>query len=90
MSAEPHRLWPNVRWILWAEWDPIGCGVPEDEYDCYISPEVGEIINRVGVEAIADYLDWAANVNMACHRPHAITASPSPASSPTPGFRNDR
>jgi len=21
--------------ILWAEWDPIGCGVPDDEYTFY-------------------------------------------------------
>ncbi len=25
-----------IRRILIAEWDPIGCGVPDDEYDSYI------------------------------------------------------
>ncbi len=25
-----------IRRILMDEWDPIGCGIPEDEYDMYI------------------------------------------------------
>jgi hypothetical protein len=25
-----------IRRILMTEWDPIGCGVPDDEYDSYI------------------------------------------------------
>lgn len=25
-----------IRSILMAEWNPIGCGVPDDEYDAYI------------------------------------------------------
>ena len=25
-----------IRRVLMAEWDPIGCGVPDDEYDSYI------------------------------------------------------
>ena len=28
----------QVRAILHDEWDPIGCGVPEDEYDSYAWP----------------------------------------------------
>ena len=30
------KLAPKIRRILVDEWDPIGCGVPEDEYDSYI------------------------------------------------------
>ncbi len=26
----------EIRKILWKEWDPIGCGIPEDEYDSYV------------------------------------------------------
>jgi hypothetical protein len=25
-----------IQEILWSDWDPIGCGVPRDEYDSYI------------------------------------------------------
>lgn len=25
-----------IRRILMSDWDPIGCGVPDDEYDSYI------------------------------------------------------
>jgi hypothetical protein len=35
---EAQQNWPKVRAILWTEWDPIGCGVPEDEYDAYVGP----------------------------------------------------
>lgn len=35
---ETRQNWPKVRAILWTEWDPIGCGVPEDEYDAYVGP----------------------------------------------------
>ena len=42
MTEDPRRimaleaLCQRVREILMAEWDPIGCGVPDDEYDSYI------------------------------------------------------
>ena len=28
----------SIRQVLCRDWDPIGCGVPEDEYDSYIGP----------------------------------------------------
>jgi len=35
----------SIRTILWRDWDPIGCGVPEDEYDDYVGP-VYELLKR--------------------------------------------
>lgn len=32
-----------VNTILWRDWDPIGCGVPEDEYESYV-PEVVRLL----------------------------------------------
>jgi hypothetical protein len=36
---------PELRLILWAAWDPIGAGVPLDEYDSY-APQVWELLRR--------------------------------------------
>src|SRR5437660_5474800 len=35
---EVQQLADGVRAILMEEWDPIGCGVPDDEYDAYVGP----------------------------------------------------
>ncbi len=46
-----------IRKILISEWDPIGCGVPEDEYDAYI-PQIYRMIKaRTNMEALASHLD---------------------------------
>jgi hypothetical protein len=42
--------------ILWRDWDPIGCGVPEDEYESYIWPVYKLLIDGAPREAIAGYL----------------------------------
>jgi hypothetical protein len=69
MKPDWRSLSAQVRWMLWAEWDPIGCGVPEDEYDAYVGPVVGKVMRGEGAEAIADFLDWASNENMECPQP---------------------
>jgi hypothetical protein len=46
--------------ILWKDWDPIGCGVPEDEYESYVWPVYKLLIDGVPREAIAEYLRWVA------------------------------
>ena len=51
-----HPLWAPVRKILWEEWDPIGCGVPEDEYDSYVWPVVGKVHHGASLEEVANYL----------------------------------
>jgi hypothetical protein len=49
-----------VRAILHGEWDPIGCGVPEDEYDTYLWP-VLELLKRGAPRAeVKAYLAEAA------------------------------
>jgi hypothetical protein len=59
----------EIRKILHQDWDPIGCGVPEDEYDSYIWPVYGLLMRGAGRDEIASYLRWAADVNIACPVP---------------------
>ncbi|HEV3300902.1 MAG TPA: DUF1871 family protein [Planctomycetaceae bacterium] len=42
-----------IRRILLAEWDPFGCGVPEDEYDSYITGIYRLIHERASLEGLA-------------------------------------
>jgi hypothetical protein len=53
-----------IRKILHQDWDPIGCGVPEDEYDSYIWPVYALLIRNAGPDEVTAYLRWAADVNM--------------------------
>src|SRR5262249_21222601 len=46
-----------IRSLLMAEWDPIGCGVPDDEYDSYI-PVIYRLCQaRVSIEDLAAHLE---------------------------------
>jgi hypothetical protein len=45
-----------IRPILMSEWDPIGCGVPDDEYDLYIPAIYKLMQSRVSVEVLAALL----------------------------------
>lgn len=49
-----------VRAILHRDWDPIGCGVPEDEYDSYLWPVLKLLQDGTPPAAIADCLRTAA------------------------------
>ncbi len=59
--ASQRRDWnqdaDDVRQVLMTEWDPIGCGVPDDEYDSYIPGVLRLLYNRADATAVADYLD---------------------------------
>jgi hypothetical protein len=50
------KLKPEVavisRW-LHKHWDPIGCGVPEDEYDSYALPLYGMLFHGASPEEVA-------------------------------------
>ena len=50
-----------INTILWQDWDPIGCGVPEDEYASYVWPVYKLLVDGAAHEAIADYLRQTAD-----------------------------
>jgi len=50
-----------INTILWKDWDPIGCGVPEDEYEGYVWPVYKLLIEGARREDVANYLRWAAD-----------------------------
>ena len=54
----------KVRAILHGEWDPIGAGVPEDEYDSYVWPVLVLLMRRAERGEVEEYLRWAADVEM--------------------------
>lgn len=49
-----------VRAILHGDWDPIGCGVPEDEYDDYLWPVLEMLKSGAPREEVAAFLIEAA------------------------------
>lgn len=53
-----------IRKILHQDWDLIGCGVPEDEYDSYVWPVYALLIRSAGRDDVTAYLRWVADVNM--------------------------
>lgn len=58
-----------IRKILHQDWDPIGCGAPEDEYDSYLWPVLRLLQDGASREDIADYLRTAARESMSCTVP---------------------
>jgi hypothetical protein len=53
-----------INTILWKDWDPIGCGVPEDEYESYVWPVYRLLIEGKPRSEIEAYLRWAAETNI--------------------------
>ncbi|MEQ1817761.1 MAG: hypothetical protein ABL871_04055 [Terricaulis sp.] len=49
-----------INTILWKDWDPIGCSVPEDEYWSYVWPVYKLLVDGAPREAIMDHLRWVA------------------------------
>ncbi len=64
----------QVQAILHGEWDPIGGGVPVDEYDSYAWTVVRMLGEGAGREAFARHLCWAADEAMGCPVPEARLA----------------
>lgn len=56
----------GVRKILWEDWDPIGCGVPADEYDDYVGPVLRLLIEKAPPERLAAYLRETAAETIGC------------------------
>jgi hypothetical protein len=46
----------RIREVLLREWNPIGCGVPEDEYDAYIGGVYRLLAQGASTEQIAGHL----------------------------------
>lgn len=55
-----------VRAILREDWDPIGCGVPEDEYDDYVWPVIRLLRAGAGRNAVTGYLSETASTKIGC------------------------
>lgn len=49
-----------IRVILHQDWDAIGCGVPEDEYDSYLWPVLRLLQDGATRETLAAYLRTTA------------------------------
>ena len=62
-----------VRAILWRDWDPIGCGVPEDEYDDYVWPTLRLLQRGAPANEIAAYLRETAAQTIGCPVPDRKT-----------------
>lgn len=55
----------SVRKILWEDWDPIGCGVPKDEYDDYVGPVLRLLVENKPASDVANYLRVTAAETLA-------------------------
>lgn len=65
----------QVQAILHGEWDPIGCGVPLDEYDSYAWPVLDLLKKKAGRAEVEAYLRWAADEAMSSPVPEKRLAS---------------
>ncbi|WP_297513522.1 hypothetical protein [uncultured Caulobacter sp.] len=56
MAWHPKIKLEPLREIGQRDWNPIGAGVPADEYDTYLLSAAGQIVNGRSDDAVADYL----------------------------------
>lgn len=56
----------SVRRILWEDWNPIGCGVPRDEYDDYVPVVMRLLLERKGRATLVEYLRVTAAETIGC------------------------
>lgn len=68
MTRPRRRDWKadvdKIRQVLMSEWDPIGCGVPDDEYDSYIPKIYLLMQERVSVHELASHLEKLETLSM--------------------------
>jgi hypothetical protein len=69
MSRDTKAETKAINTILWKDWDPIGCGVPEDEYESYVWPVYKLLIDGAPRADVTAYLRWAADENITCPVP---------------------
>lgn len=58
-----------IRAILHRDWDPIGCAVPEDEYDSYVWPVLKLLRNGALRAEVEAYLRRTADETIGCSVP---------------------
>lgn len=63
-KREVDAAFRKVQSILHGEWDPIGCGVPLDEYDSYAWPVLKLLRAGAPRAELEAYLRWAADEAM--------------------------
>lgn len=68
-AREAKTGFEKIRAILHGDWDPIGCGVPEDEYDSYVWPVLRLLMQRAPRAELKAYLVETANVTIGCPVP---------------------
>lgn len=56
MSRDTKAVPAAVRLILHRDWDPIGCGVPEDEYDSCVWPVYALLVRGAPRGEVTSYL----------------------------------
>lgn len=61
---DPYELVKPIHDVLFRDWDPIGCGVPEDEYDSYIPSILNLLLQGADPQRIADRLYTLETVSM--------------------------
>ena len=66
MNPQPKkvRTYAAIHDILFHEWDPIGCGVPPDEYDSYIPKVYSLLALREPPEKMFEYLWRLETIDM--------------------------
>ena len=69
MSRDTKAEARAINAILWKDWDPIGCGVPEDEYEAYVWPLYKLLLDRAPRDDVVAYLRWAADEAITCPAP---------------------
>jgi hypothetical protein len=51
------KIFQQVKKILFKDWDPIGCDVPNDEYDSYVPAVIGLLLKYSSEKDIMKHLD---------------------------------
>lgn len=74
-AKRANAAFDEVRAVLHGEWDPIGCGVPLDEYDSYAWPVLDLLKKKVGRAEVETYLRWAADEAMSSPVPEKRLAA---------------
>ncbi|MBI3805323.1 MAG: hypothetical protein HY282_16355 [Nitrospirae bacterium] len=56
MSPEQVELYNAINKILWEDWNPIGAGMPRDEYDSYVPQVFKLVLEGAPASKIAEHL----------------------------------